>query len=115
MFFFPVLLSPVVVGLIWRWILQRAGPAELRAGRRSGVDPVNWLTDRGWAFAAAVGVSIWAHVGFYALILLAGLQAIPKDLYEAAEMDGTRPVRVLPAHHPAAADGRTCWSSSCWR
>jgi alpha-1,4-digalacturonate transport system permease protein len=40
-------------------------------------------------------VTIWAHVGFFALILLAGLQAIPRDLYEAAEMDGTRPARVF--------------------
>ena len=61
----------------------------------------------------AVFVSIWAHLGFYTLILLAGLQAIPRDLYEAAEMDGTRPLRAVPAHHAAAADGRTSsWSSS---
>ena len=60
-----------------------------------GLEPVTWLTDRNWAFAAAVGVSVWAHMGFYTLILLAGLQAIPKDLYEAAEMDGTRPARVF--------------------
>ncbi len=93
-FFFPVLLSPVVVGLIWRWILQRDG--LLNAGMLGlGLDPVNWLVERNWAFAAAVGVTIWAHLGFYALILLAGLQAIPKDLYEAAEMDGTRPARVF--------------------
>lgn len=93
-FFFPVLLSPVVVGLIWRWILQRQGIANLGL-YELGLTPINWLVERGWAFAAAVGVSIWAHVGFYALILLAGLQAIPKDLYEAAEMDGTRPWRVF--------------------
>ncbi len=43
----------------------------------------------------AVFVSVWAHMGFYTLILLAGLQAIPADLYEAAEMDGTPPMRVL--------------------
>ena len=60
-----------------------------------GLEPHAWLNDRNWAFAAAVGVSIWAHMGFYTLILLAGLQAIPKDLYEAAEMDGTRPARVF--------------------
>ena len=59
------------------------------------MDPVNWLVERNWAFAAAIGVTIWAHLGFYALILLAGLQAIPKDLYEAAEMDGTPPARVF--------------------
>ncbi len=40
-------------------------------------------------------MSIWAHVGFYTLILLAGLQAIPKDLYEAAQMDGTSRQRVF--------------------
>lgn len=93
-FFFPVLLSPVVVGLIWRWILQRDGLLNF-ALYSLGFDTVNWLTDRFWAFAAAIGVSIWAHVGFYSLILLAGLQAIPKDLYEAAEMDGTRPARTF--------------------
>jgi alpha-1,4-digalacturonate transport system permease protein len=93
-FFFPVLLSPVVVGLIWRWILQRDG--LLNAGMVGiGLDPVNWLIERNWAFGAAIGVTIWAHLGFYALILLAGLQAIPKDLYEAAEMDGTRPARAF--------------------
>lgn len=93
-FFFPVLLSPVVVGLIWRWILQRDGVLNaVMVG--VGAEPVNWLIERNWAFAAAIGVTIWAHLGFYALILLAGLQAIPKDLYEAAEMDGTRPARAF--------------------
>ncbi|MDQ0995057.1 alpha-1,4-digalacturonate transport system permease protein [Phyllobacterium ifriqiyense] len=93
-FFFPVLLSPVVVGLIWRWILQRQGLLNFIL-YPFGVDPYTWLTDRTWSFAAAVGVSLWAHMGFYALILLAGLQAIPKDLYEAADMDGTKPARVF--------------------
>ncbi len=94
-FFFPVLLSPVVVGLIWRWILQRQGLLNLVMFDLFGSTPYTWLSDRNWAFAASVGVSIWAHLGFYALILLAGLQAIPKDLYEAAEMDGTRHARVF--------------------
>ena len=94
-FFFPVLLSPVVTGLIWRWILQRQGLLNLMLFETFGADPRTWLTERFSAFVAAVGVSIWAHVGFYALILLAGLQAIPKDIYEAAEMDGTRPARVF--------------------
>ncbi|MGV8987723.1 MAG: carbohydrate ABC transporter permease [Cypionkella sp.] len=93
-FFFPVLLSPVVVGLIWRWILQRDGLLNALISA-SGFDPVNWLIERNWAFAAAIGVTIWAHLGFYALILLAGLQAIPRDLYEAAQMDGTPAARVF--------------------
>lgn len=61
----------------------------------TGVGGVNWLVEANWAFAWSVFISVWAHMGFYTLILLAGLQAIPKDLYEAAEMDGTRPARVF--------------------
>jgi len=93
-FFFPVLLSPVVVGLIWRWILQRQGLLNYML-YSVGLEPHDWLIERSSAFTAAVTVSVWAHMGFYTLILLAGLQAIPRDLYEAAEMDGTRPARVF--------------------
>ncbi|NDH51749.1 MAG: sugar ABC transporter permease [Betaproteobacteria bacterium] len=89
-FFYPVLLSPVVVALIWKWLLQGQGVfnAALLA---AGAAPVDWLTDASWAFFWTVFVSIWAHMGFYTLILLAGLQAIPKDLYEAAAMDAASP------------------------
>jgi alpha-1,4-digalacturonate transport system permease protein len=91
-FFYPVLLSPVVVALIWKWMLQREGVLNaVLVG--AGASPVGWLSDATWAFFWCVFVSIWAHMGFYTLILLAGLQAIPADLYEAAEMDGTSPWR----------------------
>lgn len=93
-FFYPVLLSPVVVALIWKWILQRFG--VLNAGMEGlGLPTVNWLVEADWAFFWIVFVSIWAHMGFYTLILLAGLQAIPSDVYEAAEMDGASKWRVF--------------------
>ena len=93
-FFYPVLLSPVVVALIWKWVLQSQG--IFNAGLVAiGSTPVDWLTDRSWAFFWVIFVSIWAHMGFYTLILLAGLQAIPKDMYEAAEMDAASPWRTL--------------------
>lgn len=93
-FFYPVLLSPVVVALIWKWLLQSQG--VFNAGLiAAGGTPVEWLTQSNWAFFWTVFVSIWAHMGFYTLILLAGLQAIPKDLYEAAEMDRASPWRTL--------------------
>jgi alpha-1,4-digalacturonate transport system permease protein len=93
-FFYPVLLSPVVVALIWKWLLQSQG--AFNAGLIAvGGTPVEWLTQSAWAFFWTVFVSIWAHMGFYTLILLAGLQAIPKDLYEAAEMDRASPWRTL--------------------
>ena len=93
-FFYPVLLSPVVVALIWKWILQREG--VLNAGLQgSGLSGTNWLLDADWAFFWTVFVSIWAHMGFYTLILLAGLQAIPRDIYEAASMDAASPWRTF--------------------
>lgn len=93
-FFFPVLLSPVVVALIWKWILQREG--VLNAALESmGFESYNWLLDIHWAFGWSVFLSIWAHMGFYTLILLAGLQAIPRDVYEAAMMDRASAWRVF--------------------
>ncbi|MBU6498893.1 MAG: sugar ABC transporter permease [Rhodospirillales bacterium] len=93
-FFYPVLLSPVVVALIWKWILQPSGLLNaLVVGAGGQAQP--FLLAPGWSFFWTVVVSIWAHMGFYTLILLAGLQAIPRDLYEAAEMDGTPRWRVF--------------------
>lgn len=93
-YFFPVLLSPVVVALIWKWILQRDGILNA-ALTMAGGQKILFFVDPSWAMFWSVFVSVWAHMGFYTLILLAGLQAIPRDVYEAAEMDGTRPWRVF--------------------
>jgi alpha-1,4-digalacturonate transport system permease protein len=93
-FFYPVLLSPVVVALIWKWILQRDGLLNAML-QGIGITPVNWLLNAPWAFSWTVFVSIWAHMGFYTLILLAGLQAIPADIYEAASMDAASPWRCF--------------------
>jgi alpha-1,4-digalacturonate transport system permease protein len=94
-FFFPVLLSPVVVALIWKWILQRNGLLDAWWTGMLGQERVDWLFDSGWAFSWSVFLSVWAHMGFYTLIILAGLQAIPKDVYDAAKMDGASPFRTF--------------------
>jgi alpha-1,4-digalacturonate transport system permease protein len=93
-FFYPVLLSPVVVALIWKWILQRYGVLNAVV-TDVGLHPVDWLLNGTSAFSWTVFVSIWAHMGFYTLILLAGLQAIPADIYEAAAMDAAPPWRTF--------------------
>jgi alpha-1,4-digalacturonate transport system permease protein len=88
MFFYPVLLSPVVVALIWKWILQKDfGLLNAFLGT-FGIDKVGWLLDPAWAQFWVIAVSVWAQMGFFTLILLAGLQSIPKEMYEAASMDG---------------------------
>jgi alpha-1,4-digalacturonate transport system permease protein len=87
-FFYPVLLSPVVVALIWKWILQRDG--LLNALLVSlGQEPIVFFLNAQWAIFWVIFISTWAQMGFYMLILLAGLQSIPAELYEAGAMDGT--------------------------
>jgi alpha-1,4-digalacturonate transport system permease protein len=86
-FFYPTLLSSVVVALLWKWILQRKG--ILNVGLAGlGLEPVNFLLDPTWSKFWVVFIGIWSNVGFYTLIVLAGLQAIPGSLYEAAKIDG---------------------------
>jgi alpha-1,4-digalacturonate transport system permease protein len=86
-FFYPVLLSPIVVALIWKWILQENG---LLNGVivTLGYEKLPFLVNAQWARFWVVAISVWAFMGFYTLILLAGLQSIPADLYEAAAIDG---------------------------
>jgi len=93
-FFYPVLLSPIVVALIWKWILQENG---LFNGIIVGLggDKVPFLVDAQWARFWVIIISVWAYMGFYTLILLAGLQAIPADLYEAASIDGANSLNAF--------------------
>ncbi len=86
-YFYPVLLSPVVVALIWKWILQRDGLLNAILVGLGG-ERIPFLLSGDWAMFWVIVVSIWAHMGFYTLILLAGLQSIPKELYDAGSIDG---------------------------
>ena len=87
MYFYPVLLSPIVVALIWKWILQENGVINGLLVSW-GFEKVPFLVDPTWARFWVVIISVWAFMGFYTLILLAGLQSIPSELYEAASIDG---------------------------
>ncbi|WME23728.1 carbohydrate ABC transporter permease [Brachybacterium sp. GU-2] len=91
-FFLPVLLSPVVVGIVWRWLLERNGGLVNAALGALGIPAVPWLVDPTLAMVSVVAVSLWVNVGFYTMILLAGLQSIDPNLYEAASLDGASPL-----------------------
>jgi alpha-1,4-digalacturonate transport system permease protein len=86
-FFYPVLLSPVVVALIWKWILQQDGLLNALLVSLGG-ERISFLLSGDWARFWVVLISVWAQMGFFTLILLAGLQSIPSELYEAASIDG---------------------------
>jgi alpha-1,4-digalacturonate transport system permease protein len=87
-YFLPVVISPVVVGLIWSWALTRRNGLLNTALSGIGLGKPGWLTDPHLSMVSTVAVGLWTHLGFYAMILLAGLQAIPANLYEAARIDG---------------------------
>ena len=82
---------------------------------RSASFQVNWLNDPSTAMFGVSLSSIWQNLGLSFVIVLAGLQAVPDEVIEAATLDGYGPVRRLLPHHAAAASRRCCCScSSCW-
>ncbi len=84
----PWALPLVFAGLIWRWFFEYKSGIVNDVLTRIGFEPLNWLSDPHLAFAAICASIIWKASSFMALMLLAGLQTIPKSLYEAAEVDG---------------------------
>lgn len=93
--FLPVMLSPVVVGLIWNDVFDRkVGPLNALLESLGGGSP-GWLVEPKLGMFVAVFVGVWVHLGFYSIILLAGLQGIDKSLLEAAAMDGATKMQII--------------------
>ncbi|MFM8259561.1 MAG: carbohydrate ABC transporter permease [Vulcanococcus sp.] len=99
-FYTPVLVSIVVAAIAFRWLYAETGlingwlGALLRDGwlsalLRDGFQPIGFLTNPALALPAVMVVTLWKGLGYYMVIFLAGLQGIPADLYEAAELDGS--------------------------
>ena len=89
-YFLPWITTMVAVAFVWRWIFTpRFGILNHFLTTYVGVDdPPAWLAETRWALPALAVVSIWKALGFQMMIFLAGLQSIPGELYEAAELDG---------------------------
>jgi multiple sugar transport system permease protein len=87
-FFFPFTLSVVTVGLTWLWLLDPVvGPFNYYL-KALGAPVRSWLADPHTAMWAIIGTTVWWVTGYYLVIYLAGLQDIPRDVYEAAALDG---------------------------
>ena len=88
-YFLPVITATVVVALVWRWFFNPDFGILNYALYRLGVDsPPNWLASRTWAMPSVIILAVWKQVGYNMVIFLAGLQAVPASLYEAASIDG---------------------------
>jgi putative chitobiose transport system permease protein len=89
LYFVPAVSGSIAIGISWRWIFERNGllnSALISMGLLS--EPVQWLTDPDYVLPIAMLLTVWAGVGYYAVIFLAGLQNIPDELYDAARIDG---------------------------
>ena len=88
-YFAPYVLGVAVVAVMWRFLLDsNIGPVNYYLGAIGLPDDIAWTTSVPAAWFALVGVTVWWTMGFNAVIYLAGLQDIPRELYEAAEVDG---------------------------
>ncbi|WP_283134562.1 carbohydrate ABC transporter permease [Rhizohabitans arisaemae] len=92
-YFLPVITSWVVVALMWKWLLNPATGLVNQALSLIGVAGPGWWTDPVWAMPSVILASAWKDLGFVMIILLAGLQAIPKEYHEAARVDGAGGLR----------------------
>lgn len=87
-FFAPWVTSLVAVSLVWRYVYHpQYGPLNAMLGA-VGIGPIDWLGNPRWAMPAIILVSVWKNFGYNMLVFLAGLQTVPEELYEAADLDG---------------------------
>lgn len=89
-YYTPVVISMVVAGIAWRWLYAENGLLnQILMGLGITASGISWLTSPALALPSVMVVTIWKGLGYYMVIYLAGLQTIPKDLYEAAAIEGS--------------------------
>jgi multiple sugar transport system permease protein len=92
-YFTPFVTTLVAVAIVWRYLYHtRYGLLNYALGTL-GMDPIDWLGDPHWAMPAIIVMAVWKNFGYNMLIFIAGLQSIPSELYDAADVDGAGAVR----------------------
>lgn len=93
LYFTPFVTTLVAVAIVWRYLYHtRYGLFNYGLGK-IGIAPIDWLGDPHWAMPAIILMAVWKSFGYNMLIFIAGLQAIPDELYDAAQIDGASPWR----------------------
>lgn len=92
-YFVPFVTTLVAVAIVWRYLYNPQYGLLNYALGLVGLGPVNWLGDPTWAMPSIILLAVWKNFGYHMLIFIAGLQAIPDELYEAAELDGAGAIR----------------------
>ena len=91
--FAPVVTTVVAVAVIWRYLLHTRYGLVNQGLEAIGLAPIDWLGDPHWSMPAIIAFAAWKNFGYNMIILFAALQAVPRDLYEAARMDGAGALR----------------------
>jgi multiple sugar transport system permease protein len=86
--FAPVVTTLVAVAVVWRYLFHTRYGLVNEALASFGIDAIDWLGDPHWSMPTVILLAVWKNFGYNMVILLAALQAIPRELYEAARMDG---------------------------
>ena len=87
-FFLPVITPLVALSLVWGWMLDPTTGSVNSALAMLGLKGHAWLFEPGWAMLCVIVLRVWKEMGFSTLLLWSGLQAIPKDYFEASRLDG---------------------------
>ncbi|MCE2472121.1 MAG: sugar ABC transporter permease [Anaerolineae bacterium] len=87
-FFFPVLIAHTYIAVIWEFLYAQDTGVINYYLSFLGIEPIPWLSNVHWAMAAIIILDVWKNTGFAMLVFLAGLQSIPNEYYEAAQLDG---------------------------
>ncbi len=89
LYYVPAVSGSIAIGISWRWLFDRNGFLNGMLSWAGVIDePIQWLAEPGLVLPIAILLTIWAGIGYYAVIFLAGLQNIPEELYDAARIDG---------------------------
>lgn len=91
-YFMPMVCAPAAVAMVWKWLYNSEFGLLNHLLEAIGLPKVNWVSDPKIAFISLAIVGIWSVIGYNMVLFLAGLQEIPKDYYEAAEIDGANAV-----------------------
>ncbi|MCK1809601.1 MULTISPECIES: carbohydrate ABC transporter permease [unclassified Micromonospora] len=94
-YFFPQVLSVVIIALLWKEIYSPTSGLLNGALRAVGLATPAWLGDPRFAFWCVLAVMVWSNVGFYVVLFGAAMQAIPRDIYEAVLLDGASRTTML--------------------
>ena len=90
-FILPMMIAPIVVGLMWRYMYHPTVGIFNRTLKSLGFESVPWLSDGGWAFTSVIIADIWQWTPFIFILSLAALQSLPRSALEASRIDGAPP------------------------